>query len=267
MPLGRQALAAACNLRWNIIRLASPAQCTSRATAASTSTSTSTVPTAPTVPTATAAATVPTATAAVAEATTLPAAALALATSALFATIAAAARSAEPVLLPDACQLRESHRRLLPQRRGRVPGMLRLATPATSGATARGPALATSTVTTTLASNATRRPALASFTAASMVRWASRQNMRRMSHHRLRRLGGRRLVQWRMHLGQSKRILYDDITTALATSTVTTTLASNATDAAAAAFALAAAAAVVKCRSRAVCARGRSGSGRARVDR
>ena len=144
--------------------------------------------------------------------------------------------------------------------------MLRLATPATSGATARGPALATSTVTTTLASNATRRPALASFTTASMVRWASRQNMRRMSHHRLRRLGGRSLVQWRMHLGQSKRILYDDITTALATSTVTTTLASNATDAAAAAFALAAAArraaaaaaaaAVVKCRSRAVCARG-----------
>ena len=297
MPLGRQALAAACNLRWNFIRLASPAQCTSRATAASTSTSTSTVPTAPTVPTATAAATVPTATAAVADATALPAAALALstttarvatvasataavadatalpaaalalATSALVATIAAAARSAEPVLLPDACQLRESHRRLLPQRRGRVPGMLRLATPATSGATARGPALATSTVTTTLASNATRRPALASFTAASMVRWASRQNMRRMSHNRLRRLGGRSLVQWRMHLGQSKRILYDDITTALATSTVTTTLASNATDAAAAAFALAAAAAVVKCRSRAVCARGRSGSGRARVDR
>ena len=98
-----------------------------------------------------------------------------------------------------------------------------------------------------------------------------------MSHHRLRRLGGRSLVQWRMHLGQSKRILYDDITTALATSTVTTTLASNATDAAAAAFALAAAArraaaaaaaaAVVKCRSRAVCAKRRSGSGRARVDR
>ena len=241
MPLGRQALAAACNLRWNFIRLASPAQCTSRATAASTSTSTSTVPTAPTVPTATAAATVPTATAAVADATALPAAALALstttvaasdaivptataavadatalpaaalalATSALVATIAAAARSAEPVLLPDACQLRESHRRLLPQRRGRVPGMLRLATPATSGATARGPALATSTVTTTLASNATRRPALASFTAASMVRWASRQNMRRMSHNRLRRLGGRSLVQWGLHLGQCHEFLYD----------------------------------------------------------
>ena len=151
VPLGRLALAAACNLRWNFIRLASPAQCTSSAIAASTSTSTSTVPTAPTVPTATAAATVPTATAAVAEATTLPAAALALATSALFATIAAAARGAKPVLLPDAYQLRESHRRLLPQRRGHVPEMLRLATPATSGATARGPALAA---------------ALASFTAA-----------------------------------------------------------------------------------------------------
>jgi len=114
---------------------------------------------------------VPTATAAVADATALPAAALALATSALFATIAAAARGAEPVLLPDALEVqRRTHRRLLPQRRGRVPAMLRLATPATSGATARGPALATSTVTTTLASNATRRPALASFTAASIVR-------------------------------------------------------------------------------------------------
>ena len=34
VPLGRLALAAACNLRWNFIRLASPAQCTSSATAA-----------------------------------------------------------------------------------------------------------------------------------------------------------------------------------------------------------------------------------------
>ena len=104
--------------------------------------------------------------------------------------------------------------------------------------------------------------------------------MRRMSHHRLRRLGGRSLVQWRLHLGQCNKFLYDDITTALATSTVTTTLASNATrrpDAAAVAAAAAAAArraaaaaaaaAVVKCRSRAVCAKRRSGSGRARVDR
>ena len=54
-----------------------------------------------------------------------------------------------------------------------------------------------------------RRPALASFTAASIVRWASRQNMRRMSHHRLRRLGGLSLVQWRLHLGQRHEFLHD----------------------------------------------------------
>ena len=153
MPLCCLALAAASDLRWNFIRLASPAQCT-RAIAASIST----VPTVATVPTA-----------AVADATALPAAALALVTSALFATFAAAARGAEPVLLPGACQLRRSLslRRLLPQRPGRVPGMLRLATPATAGATARGPALATSTVTTTLASNATRRPDAAAVAAAA----------------------------------------------------------------------------------------------------
>ena len=37
-----------------------------------------------------------------------------------------------------------------------------------------------------------------------------------MSHHTFRRLGWRRLVQWRMHLGQCNEFLYDEIIAAIA---------------------------------------------------
>ena len=37
-----------------------------------------------------------------------------------------------------------------------------------------------------------------------------------MPYHRLRRLGWRSLVQWRLHLGQCNEFLYDEIITAIA---------------------------------------------------
>ena len=180
--------------------------------------------------------------AAVADATTLPATALALASTTLALPAAAIALSAAQLPARGACR--------------HATGAAAASIAATS--TAEGTALTSALTATFIATRAAEPIAVTTWGILLPVASHVRRALRRLLPHRRRRGPG--LLQ-----------LATPATGGAAARGPNATLGPNAAALAAAAAAAArgaaAGAAVVECRSRAVCAQGRSGSGRARVDR